>query len=480
MHKQIFRSACKLVSKIVQQAKSKFFNTKIRACTSSKQLFNITNTLLGKSRTSSLPSSIPSALLPQRFCDFFVNKISTICDNLNSQTTSLPLVAHTVFGGSPLTTFHPMSESIVRDVLNKTAVKSCELDPLPSSLLAELTDGPLPSFTSVINDSLLTGSFHSLFQSAAVRPLLKKPSLDTENSKNYRPVSNLPFLYKITENIVPLQLSQHLESNSLLYPFQSTYRLGHSTETALLKIVNDLLAALDVNHIFLLSLYLTYPPLLTLSTHSILLSTLHHTFGISGTALSWFQSYLSDQIQIVSSAPAALNFGVPQGSVLGPIHFILYTHPISEIVSYHSLSHHSFSDDNQLYRSGNITQLPEIVHSSQSCISDVKAWVRNNQLQLNNDKTEMILIATKTVLNSDSVPQSINLEGSHIKFANTVRNLGVCLDPTLSFQQQISSVCRVCYLELCRISAVRHYLSEDVTTKKKNCCTRLFFQDWLL
>ena len=77
----------------------------------------------------------------------------------------------------------------------------------------------------------------------------------------------------------------------------------------------------------------------------------------------------------------------------------------------------------------------------------------------------MILIATKTVLNSDSVPQSINLEGSDIKFSNTVRNLGVCLDPTLSFQQQISSVCRICYLELRRISAIRRYLSEDVTKK---------------
>ena len=95
-------------------------------------------------------------------------------------------------------------------------------------------------------------------------------------------------------------------------------------------------------------------------------------------------------------------------------------------MSYHSVSHHSFSDDDQLYKSGSITQLLEIIHSTQSCISDVKAWITNNQLQLSNDKTEMILIATKTVLNSDSVPQSINLEGSDIKFANTVRNLGVC------------------------------------------------------
>ena len=153
--------------------------------------------------------------------------------------------------------------------------------------------------------------------------------------------------------------------------------------------------------------------------------------------------------------------------MLGPILLVLYTHSISEIVSFHSLSRHSFS--------GNITQLPEIIHSVQSCISDVKAWMTNNQLQLNNDKTEMILIATKTVLNSNSVPQSINLEGSDIKFADTVRNLGVCLDPTLSFQQQISSGCRICYLELRRISAIRHYLSEDVT--KKNGCVRLFFKD---
>ena len=93
--------------------------------------------------------------------------------------------------------------------------------------------------------------------------------------------------------------------------------------------------------------------------------------------------------------------------MLGPVLFVLYTHPISEIVSCHSLSRHSFSDDNQLYKSGNITQLPEIIHSTQSCISDVKAWMTNNQLQLNNDKTEMILIATKTVLHSDIPPRHL-------------------------------------------------------------------------
>ena len=153
-------------------------------------------------------------------------------------------------------------------------------------------------------------------------------------------------------------------------------------------------------------LYLTFPPLLTISTTPFNSpdSIIHLAFqallclGFSHTSLNEFRLYLS---MVLPPFPAALTFGVPQGSVLGPILFVLYTHPISEIVSYYSLSHHNFPDDSQLYKSGNITQLPEIIHSTQSCISDVKAWMTNNQLQLNNDKTETILIATKTVLNSD-------------------------------------------------------------------------------
>ena len=88
--------------------------------------------------------------------------------------------------------------------------------------------------------------------------------------------------------------------------------------------------------------------------------------------------------------------------MLGPILFVHYPHPISEIVPYHSLSHHSFSDDNQLYKSGNVFQIPEIIHSNQSRVPDVKAWMTNNQLHLNNGKTEMTVFASKMTLNSDS------------------------------------------------------------------------------
>ena len=213
-----------------------------------------------------------------------------------SQKMPLPPVTHAVFDGSPLTAFHPVSESTVREMLTKTAIKTCQLD-------------SLPSFTSVINDSILTGSFPSVFKSAVFRPLLKTPTLDTENVTNYRPVSNLPFLSKITEKIVLLLLSQHLKSNHLLYSLQSAYRSGQSTETALLINVNDFLAALypslislmvsvDVkHHVYLLFLFAA-------------LDVIHISLHFS-TVLSWFQSYLSDRTQVVSVngvffAPAAL------------------------------------------------------------------------------------------------------------------------------------------------------------------------------
>ena len=263
-----------------------------------------------------------------------------------------------------------------------------------------------------------------------------------------------------------LQLHDHLEHNNLLYSLLSAYRVGHSTETALLKIVNDLLSTLDDGKVSLLSL-LDLSSAFDTIDHSTLLSRLQHTFGISGNALSWFSSYLTGRTQVVSvygfkSNPAELEFGVPQGSVLGPILFVLYSQPISDIVTHHGISHHCFSDDNQLYLSDDISLIPSIVHRTQLCITDIKSWMTYNKLQLNNDKTEVIFIVPKR-LSPNLLPTSIQLENSSIQTSATVRNLGITLDQTLTFQNHISSVCRACYLELRRIGSVRHLLSDEVT-----------------
>ena len=146
-------------------------------------------------------------------------------------------------------------------------------------------------------------------------------------------------------------MSDHLCSDSLVNPFQSAYKPGYSTETALLKIVNDLLLSLDNGNISIVT-FLDLSAAFDTIDHNILLSRLEHVFGIHGTALQWFSSYLSNRTQTVSinnlkSDPALVPYDVPQGSVMGPVLFVLYTTPISDVIEDHSTHQNSFTDDAQ-------------------------------------------------------------------------------------------------------------------------------------
>ena len=159
--------------------------------------------------------------------------------------------------------------------------------------------------------------------------------------KHYRPVSNLPFLSKVLKRIVLKQFLQHLQSHSLLKPFQSAYRKCHSTETALLRIVNDLFQASDSGCMTILSL-LDLSAAFDTIDHNILITRLRSTFGCSGTVLDWFISYLSCRSQSVfvghESTRSVLQCGVPQCSVLGPLLFTLYTRALSTVICQSFLS----------------------------------------------------------------------------------------------------------------------------------------------
>ena len=127
----------------------------------------------------------------------------------------------------------------------------------------------------------------------------------------------------------------------------------------------------------------------------------------------------------------------------------------------HLLSHHSFSDDNQLYITGPASEISNLVSSTQSCISQLKSWMTVNKLKLNEDKTEMILISSPK--SSLTLPSSVDLNGCSITISSSVRNLGVTFDQSLSFRHHVANVCRLCYLKIRRISSVRHLLSDDAT-----------------
>ena len=184
-------------------------------------------------------------------------------------------------------------------------------------------------------------------------------------------------------------------------PLQSAYRDKHSTETALIKVQNDILSALDAGSSAILLMLDLSAAFYTID-HDLLLSQLCNVYGITGNALDWFRSYLTGRIQRVVienavSGDQELGFGVPQGSVLGPKIYCMYTKPVSDIIQRHGLSHHSYADDTQLYMTMDHSNnnWRDGLARIQLCVSEIREWMNQNMLKLNDDKTELISVYIK-------------------------------------------------------------------------------------
>uniref|UniRef100_A0AAY4D7U5 Reverse transcriptase domain-containing protein n=1 Tax=Denticeps clupeoides TaxID=299321 RepID=A0AAY4D7U5_9TELE len=279
---------------------------------------------------------------------------------------------------------------------------------------------------------------------------------------NYRSVSLLSFLSKILERCVYNQLSLHLSQNNLLDPNQSGFRTAHSTETALLAVTEQLHAARLAklsSVLILLDLSAAFDTV----NHKILLS-IPKRLGIRGSAWQWFASYLDERSYQVTwkgstSTSRRLSTGVPQGSVLGPLLFSLYTRSLGEVISSHGLSYHCYADDTQLL----FSFPPSDLHAASkisACLTDISSWMAAHHLQLNPTKTELIFIP------ADSSPHQdlgIYLDNSQLSPSATARNLGVTTDNQLSFSTHISNLSRSCRFLLYNIRRIRPYQSTQAT-----------------
>ncbi|TWW57376.1 putative RNA-directed DNA polymerase from transposon X-element [Takifugu flavidus] len=326
---------------------------------------------------------------------FFTDKVLAIREKANQAipTTGPSPDVLTVgtyrFSNEPLNSFTPICFSEASSLIQKSKSTTCLLDPIPTHLLKDVLPLIGSSILDQINGSLVSGYVPRSYKVAVIKPLLKKTSLDPDVLANYRPISNLPFISKVLEKVVVTQLLEHLQRNSLFEMFQSAFRAHHSTETALLKVTNDLLIASDhelVSMLVLLDLSAAFDTV----DHSILLHRLEHVIGIKGTALDW------------------VSHGVPQGSVLGPILFTLYMLPLGNIIWQHGINFHCYADDTQLYLSMKPKETEKLV-KLQTCLKDIKSWMSSNFLLPNSGKTEVMVFGPEPL--RDRLDHMITLHG---------------------------------------------------------------------
>ena len=484
---KLFRTATNKYHAAIIIAK-KIYNASLISSSASnpRKLWNSINNLLDRKPTSHLPSVIPSQSLSQMFASFFSDKILKLHTALKSQTTNSS--PHTLPRDIPInfSFFSPVTEEEVSKIISQSPNSFCELDPLPTSLLKQCLSPLLPTITNIINLSLGTGVFPDQFKTSSVIPLLKKSNLDKEELSNYRPISHLSFLSKLTERVVKIRLTQHLSSNNLLNSFQSAYTKNHSTESTLLAVHDHLIKAMSqqkVTALCLLDLSAAFDTI----DHSILIHRLSSWFGFNGNVLSWLTSYLSARNFVVNinstmSDQFSLNQGVPQGSVLGPLLFILYTTPLSSLISDSSVSHHLYADDTQLFISFAASDFSANILHLQTTIDLVSNWMSSNLLSLNQTKTEFLLIGLPAQLSKIPNPTLLMPSNVTITPTDSARNLGVILYSTLSMSAHISSVSKSCFLSIRDLRRIRntldfstaHTIATSLIHSKLDYCNSLF------
>ena len=241
---------------------------------------------------------------------------------------------HSSHCSSSVTAFRGVDMDSLRELVLRAPTKSCLLDPVLTNILKDCLDELLPVLSTTINLQLESGFFPDIWKESVVTPLLKKQGLDLV-FKNIRPISNLSFVSKLAERVAADQIQSYLSEHDLFASLQSAYQRHYSTETALIKVKNDILMNMENQKVTLLVL-LDLSAAFDTVDHRILLDRLQFDFGISGSALNWIESYLSNRTQRiyidgVLSSNFNLKFGVPQGSCLGPLLFSLYASKLFKI-----------------------------------------------------------------------------------------------------------------------------------------------------
>ena len=358
------------------------------------------------------------------------------------------------------------SEELRRLIL-ASPPKSCELDPLLIFLIQDLVDVLLPLLTVLCNRSIRDGVLPPSQKRSILIPALKGDGLEPANPLNYRPIANVSFLSKIIEKIVASQLIGHLERNNLLPSCQSGFRKFHSTETLLLRLLSDIYGAIDRTELTLLALFDVSAAFDTVD-HDILLKRLHVTFGLSGNFLEWIGSFLHGRsLSVVHGSTRSrwvpAPYGLPQGSVLGPLLYIIYTSGLALLLAEHGALGQLYADDTQAYMHCLSSNAASTVRAMGQTLTALEAWMASNRLCLNPAKTKFMWLGSRQQLAKLNLID-LSTEFPSYTFSTSVRDLGILLDQELTFAPHLHRLSRDCFYQLRQLRTVARSLSTGAAT----------------
>ena len=407
-----------------------------------------------------MPHSDSAADLASAFSGFFTEKISGIRVDLGRVPLGgefLVDFSDHVDVASTLQNFHRVDSDSVCGIIRKLNKTHCQLDPINVSKIPLAYETVSPFVTKIINKCFEESSFVLSEKESLIHPSLKKPGLDCENMANYRPVSNLTFLSKIIERAMLDQLNPLLVQNGVIPVVQSAYREFHSTETALCKIHNDLVTNTCSGKTSLL-LLLDLSAAFDTVDHDMMLDDLS-ACGVHGSAQALLKSYLEGRLQRVvvgdaQSEPYPLQCGVPQGSVLGPVLFLVYTRSLAALLDAHGVDYHFYADDTQIYLP--IRNILDVKDKIVALLADIKLWMTRRKLKLNDGKTEIIVVKGNLRGDVNDGFGSVELGETQLHATGSVRNLGVHFDRELNFNKHIGLLVRNCNFHIRNIYAIKN------------------------
>ena len=442
--KQKYSRYRNVLTSVLRDAKKLYYYDKFKSVFKDmKGTWKIIRQALNSKKKSQRPSSLlVDGVLTEdnvKMSDAFNQFFSSIGNQLSTNLPASQKKIHDYLSNQVPNScfFAPVVKEEVIDIVQNLKInKAAGYDGLSNKLLKEVIDVIVSPITHVFNLSIVHGVVPLCMKIAKVVPIFKKGN--SHEVGNYRPISLLTGFSKILEKIISVRFVKFLKINNILAPEQFGFREKHTTSHALLHFIDKISSAKD-HGLHTVGIFLDYSKAFDTIDHNILLYKLSF-YGIRGKALEWFRSYLSDRKQFVflngvKSSMQPVTCGVPQGSLLGPLLFLLYINDFPQ--SSKILSFILFADDSSVFYSDkNPRKLLQTINSELISVND---WIIANRLSLNLVKTNYMLFSNTLA----SLPDNIIFNDIQITEVLSTKFLGLHIDNKLNWKDHISYLCKL-------------------------------------